>query len=57
MSLTLDQAKRVVAVAPIDSYYYHEALRVLQAAGYYGTPAPVAVDKAARPLEGPGAPL
>jgi hypothetical protein len=57
MSLTLSQAKRVVAVAPIDSYYYHEALRVLQAAGYYGTPAPVTVDKVERPLEGPGAPL
>jgi hypothetical protein len=57
MSLTLDQAKRVVAVAPIDSYYYHEALRILQAAGYYGTPAPKAVDKAERPLEAPGAPL
>lgn len=42
MSLTLDQAKRLIAVCPKDSHYYNEALRVLQKAGYYGTPAPEA---------------
>lgn len=40
MSLTLDQAKRIIAIAPKDSHYYNEALRVLTKAGYYGTPAP-----------------
>jgi len=40
MSLTLDQAKRLIAVCPKDSHYYNEALRVLTKAGYYGTPAP-----------------
>lgn len=40
MSLTLDQAKRLIAVCPKDSHYYNEALRVLTASGYYGTPAP-----------------
>lgn len=51
MSFTLDQAKRVVAVAPKDSYYYQEALRVLNASGYYGTPAP-SVENEQKPLRG-----
>jgi hypothetical protein len=40
IKFTLSQAKRVIAVAPKTSHYYQEALRVLHAHGYFGTPSP-----------------
>ena len=39
IDLTVDQARKVIAVAPKDSPYYVEAQRVLFAKGYI--PAPV----------------
>jgi class 3 adenylate cyclase len=46
MTLTVEQAKRIVAVAPPGSVYYQEAVRVLLK-GHYG------VDGRESRLEGP----
>lgn len=50
MTLTVEQAKRIVAVAPPGSVYYQEAVRVLLK-GHYG------MDGRESHLEGPGTSL
>jgi hypothetical protein len=48
IDLTVDQAKRIIAVAPKDSPYYQEAQRVLFAKGYL--PSPMNLESDAPPL-------
>ena len=38
IDLSVDQARKIIAVAPKDSPYYQEAQRVLFAKGYVSTP-------------------
>jgi hypothetical protein len=40
MKLTVEQARKIVAVVHPNTVYYREALRILTQAGYYGTTTP-----------------
>jgi hypothetical protein len=48
IDLTVDQARKVIAVAPKDSPYYQEAQRVLFAKGY--VPSPMNLDEEYPPV-------